>query len=207
MRTNRSIHRLAGVAAAAVTAAVFATGCGGSDSSHDGQSGNHASPTAGASHPAGHHNDADIAFVHGMIPHHQQAVEMAAMAAKKAGSAEVKALAAKIEQAQAPEIEQMTTWLTDWGVPAPSGSSGGHEMHGGMPGMMTDKDMKALMASSGAEFDQMFLEMMIRHHEGAVEMAKTEQQQGQNADAKALAKKIEADQLAEIKAMQTLLDK
>ncbi|HEX8628694.1 MAG TPA: DUF305 domain-containing protein, partial [Catenuloplanes sp.] len=122
-----------------------------------------------------------------------------------------KALAAKIKQAQAPEIEQLTGWLTSWGAPMPSApADGGHGMPGmntQMPGMMTDKDMAGMKAATGAGFDKMFLQMMIQHHQGAVEMAKTEQQQGKDAAAKALAAKIEADQTAEIQQMQALLSK
>lgn len=209
MRTNRPIRRTAS-AVVAFAALTLAAGCGGGNSSHGGHTGSQTSPTTSASQANTQHNEADIAFAQGMIPHHQQAVEMAEMAETRAASTEVKALAAKIKQAQDPEIDQMTAWLTAWGVPVPSASSGGHDMHGGshggMPGMMTDHDMSVLMGATGADFDRMFLEMMIRHHEGAVEMARTEQQQGQNEEAKALAKKIEADQTAEIEQMRAMLN-
>jgi uncharacterized protein (DUF305 family) len=75
-----------------------------------------------------------------------------------------------------------------------------------MPGMMAQEDMNGLKASTGAEFDQMFLTMMIEHHEGAIEMAETEQTEGQNPDAIALAKQIVADQQAEIQTMRALLE-
>ena len=74
-----------------------------------------------------------------------------------------------------------------------------------MPGLMSDADMRLLMNASGADFDQMFLTMMIEHHEGAIEMAKTEQSDGKNADAIALAEQIDSGQTAEITAMQGLL--
>ena len=73
-----------------------------------------------------------------------------------------------------------------------------------MPGMMSDDDMSGLEKATGAQFDQMFLTMMIEHHTGAIEMAKIEQSKGKNADAKALAKQIEADQTAEIAEMKEL---
>jgi len=99
----------------------------------------------------------------------------------------------------------MMTWLHDWGAPMPSRPAGGHRGHGQTPGMMTAKEMSALHAASGSAFDRIFLEMMIRHHEGALRMATTEQQRGQNPAAKALAAKIESDQTAEIQQMRTML--
>lgn len=213
MHINRSVSRTAGAVVAALAVVVaLAAGCG-EDTAN---SGGHASdqPTAAGSPSAAAHNQADIAFAQGMIPHHQQAVQMAELAQSRANDPRVKDLAAKIEAAQAPEIEEMTTWLTNWGAPLPSAPAGEPDAHGGahgsttgaMPGMMTDQDMAALEAASGDEFDRMFLEMMIRHHEGAVEMATIEQQQGQNPAAKALAEKIHADQTTEIGQMRSLLD-
>jgi uncharacterized protein (DUF305 family) len=78
--------------------------------------------------------------------------------------------------------------------------------HGGMPGegMMSDEEMQQLEATTGAEFDRMWVQMMIKHHQGAVDMAKTELEQGSSADAKALAQKIVDAQEAEIKEMQAL---
>ena len=154
-----------------------------------------------------------------MIPHHQQAVVMAKMAQIHASTPEVRQLADKIEAAQGPEIDTMTGWLKGWRMYVPSGSGsdmggmgGMNPSSGGMggetgdtPGMMSDADMKTLEAATGADFDRMFLTMMIKHHEGAIEMAKTEQAEGKNRDAVALAKNIEADQTAEIAHMQDLL--
>ena len=155
-------------------------------------------------------NDADVTFAQSMIPHHQQAVEMAKMAQMHASTPEVKELADQIEAAQGPEIATMTDWLKAWGedVPTGSGDMGGmdHDMGSGdMPGMMSEDDMKKLDAATGAEFDRMFLTMMSDHHAGAIEMAKTEQSDGQNPDAVALAKKIETDQAAELAQMKDLL--
>lgn len=204
MRNNAAIHRASGVVSATALL-VFAAACGGGADSGSGHTGQQ-QPAAGASASADAvgHNDADVEFAQGMIPHHQQAVEMAELAATRAANPQVKDLAAKIATAQAPEITIMSGWLTAWGAPMPSPESG-HDSHGSMPGMMSDADMAGLEKAGGAEFDQMFLDMMIRHHEGALRMATTEQQQGQQPDAKALAKKIEADQTAEIAQMKTLL--
>lgn len=161
-------------------------------------------------------NSADVTFAQSMIPHHEQAVVMAKIAKTQASSPEVKQLAEKIEAAQAPEIETMTSWLDGWGK---EDSDSRHHMDDGdmmddgdnmmddadMPGMMSDTDMSALDRSMGAAFDQMFLTMMISHHEGAIEMAKTEQQEGKYLDAIRLAVRIEEAQTTEIALMKSLL--
>jgi uncharacterized protein (DUF305 family) len=214
MRTNLQIRRVLGVTLTVLTA-VAVTGCGG-DTGHEtaapAGNGSTTAPTAGSSSAAAGttaHNKADVTFAQSMILHHKQAIEMADMGETRAGNAEVKALAAKVKSTQQPEIEKMSTWLGAWGEPMPSEAAGGHGMPGmsdsEMPGMMTDKDMASMKNAKGAAFDKMFLDMMIEHHQGAVTMADAQQQQGQNADAKALAETIKADQSAEIKQMEDLL--
>jgi uncharacterized protein (DUF305 family) len=175
-----------------VLAAMFAStlllaACGGSDSEG-----------SGSTDSTTEFNDADVAFAQGMIPHHEQAVEMADLALESAESDEVTSLAEEIKAAQDPEIETMQGWLDDWDRP----DSGGERMIG----MMSDQEMADLGAASGAEFDQMFLDMMIEHHTGAISMAETEQADGENADAKALAGQIIDAQEAEITEMESLLD-
>jgi uncharacterized protein (DUF305 family) len=152
-------------------------------------------------------NDADVAFAQSMIPHHEQAIEMAELAADRAQSSEVRQLAADIEAAQGPEIDQMNAWLDQWGQDATAAGSMDHgDMgHGDTGGMMTEDDLTMLGGADGAEFDRMFLEMMIEHHEGAVDMARTEQASGENPDAVALAEQVETDQEAEIAKMEELL--
>jgi uncharacterized protein (DUF305 family) len=150
-------------------------------------------------------NDADVTFAQGMIPHHQQAIEMAQMAESRAEDSRVLDLASRIEAAQQPEIDTLTGWLEEWGA-EDSGMEGMD--HGGMDhggGMMSEEDMNALMAASGAEFDRLFLEQMIEHHTGAVEMAVTESAEGQNTDAIAMAGTIRDTQNAEIAEMRQLL--
>jgi len=153
------------------------------------------------------HNDADVAFAQQMIPHHQQAIEMAQLAETRAQSPDVKDLAADIEAAQDPEIETMTGWLDSWGEEAPGeGGHGEHDMSSDdMAGMMTEEEMADLEGSSGSAFDQMFLTMMIEHHQGAIEMAQTEQAEGEFPDALAMAEQIESAQTEEIQTMQELL--
>jgi uncharacterized protein (DUF305 family) len=135
-----------------------------------------------------------------MIPHHQQALEMAGMALEKATRPEVKALAQKITEAQKPEIETIQSWLKQWGE-AMDDMAGDHS---GMGGMMSTADMEALKAATGADFDRLFLEQMIKHHEGAITMAKTEIEAGRYGPAQDLARRIVEAQQAEIEEMHQL---
>nr|WP_148232654.1 DUF305 domain-containing protein [Janibacter sp. HTCC2649] len=192
------MKRLFSALALALVATLTLAGCGTDD----------ASTSAGGSGLTSSHNEADLTFAQSMIPHHEQAVLMAKMATANASTTQLKELASTIEAAQGPEIETMGGWLKEWGEDVPSGNGGmDHDMGsmGDMPGMMSDDDMSKLDDSHGVAFDRMFLTMMVKHHTGAIEMARTEQSDGQNAEAVALAKKIEADQTAEIATMQGLL--
>ncbi|HYF74078.1 MAG TPA: DUF305 domain-containing protein [Nocardioides sp.] len=158
-------------------------------------------------------NDADVAFAQQMIPHHQQAVQMAEMARSHTRSADVRRLAAGIEAAQGPEIETMTGWLEEWGEDVPGGHMAhgdmGHGMgrdgDGAMPGMMDGHRMGALGRASDGAWDRMFLRMMIEHHEGAIEMARAEVADGEHEDAVALAERIIETQQAEIDQMRQML--
>lgn len=143
------------------------------------------------------HNDADVAFAQQMIPHHQQAVEMSDMALQKAANPDVRRLATAIRGEQAPEIEQMTGFLQEWGAPMPDGS-----MMMSMPGMA---DMGALAAATGPAFDRLWLQDMIAHHLGAVQMADQELAQGGDDDARELAEQIREAQLGEIEEMRGVL--
>jgi uncharacterized protein (DUF305 family) len=140
-----------------------------------------------------------------MIPHHQQAVQMATMAARKATTSEVKKLATAIKAAQDPEIKTLTGWLTGWGKPTPTPDHHGGHSGPEMPGMMSEDEMSDLGNARGAMFDRLWTQMMIEHHKGAVAMAKTEQTAGKNTEAVALAQKIERDQNREIATLQRLL--
>jgi uncharacterized protein (DUF305 family) len=135
---------------------------------------------------------------------------MANLAASRASDAQLKGLAAQMKAAQDPEITTMTGWLTGWGQPttAPSGSAmPGHTMSGSMPGIMSEQDMAKLDAATGVDVDRMFARMMIAHHNGAIQMAQDEQNNGANADAKALAAGIVKTQQAEVGTLQKILDR
>ncbi|MET7737074.1 DUF305 domain-containing protein [Streptomyces sp. NPDC005402] len=200
MRTTRTPIRRACLAAVAVSAALTLTACGGDSGSAA------SSPSASAETSADAHNAQDVSFAQGMIPHHQQAVEMAALADGRASAAEVKDLAARIEKAQGPEIETMTGWLKTWDEKVPEAMPGmDHSAHSGMAGMMDGADMEKLKKMSGKDFDSMFLTMMVEHHEGAVEMATTEKAKGGYPAATAMAGDIITTQNAEISEMKKLL--
>ncbi|MFJ9566650.1 DUF305 domain-containing protein [Streptomyces fuscichromogenes] len=187
------------------TAALALAACGSGDDSAGGAHASH-SAAAGATATAGAHNAQDVSFAQTMIPHHQQAVAMAGLAADRASSAQVKDLAARIEKAQDPEIETMTGWLKAWGEEAPMAGMD-HSGHAGMAGMMSDKDMTMLKQAKGTDFDTMFLTMMVEHHRGAVEMAGTEKAKGGYGPATSMAASIVTGQNAEIKEMNKLLGK
>ncbi|GAT71000.1 copper resistance protein [Planomonospora sphaerica] len=201
--SSSPVHRLALATAAGSGVLMLLTACGGVDDTATGPTGaTTAAPATSAPQQSATFNDADVTFAQNMIPHHQQAVEMAEMAESRASDPEVKELAAKIKSAQDPEITTLTTWLAQWGKPVtPEAGHGGHDMSG----MMDEEDMNKLMAAKGTGFDRMFCETMIDHHEGAIEMAKTEQAQGANPDAKEMAKTIETAQQAEIEQMNEIL--
>ena len=170
------------------------------------------------------HNDADVTFATDMIQHHAQALSMVDLTMERDLDPEVQALAEDIRAAQGPEIETMADWLTKWGEEVPETmrdhANAGHDMDDmsdnmdgmdqgdahQMPGMMTADDMDALENASDAEFQDMWLQMMVEHHEGAVEMAETEQSEGQFKDAVDLAGQIVDTQKQEIDTMNVLLD-
>ena len=153
--------------------------------------------------PAGYNAD-DVAFATNMIPHHQQAVDLSALAPAHSTNADLVALAQQISAAQQPEIEVMKVFLVQWNeIPD---TNAGHAGHGNtMAGMVDAATMTKLQSLNGAEFDKLWLESMISHHQGAIEMAKAEIANGDNVDAKALAKNIVTTQEAEIGQMKQML--
>ena len=175
------------------------------------------SESSASAQPAGF-NDQDVEFATNMIPHHQQAVEMAGLVPDRSTNPAVLKLAADIAAAQGPEIETLKVFLVQWKegtdttpeTPETSGSPDSHEGHGGMDPMemqgMIDAAAIANLASlKGPEFDKLWMQSMISHHEGAIEMANAEIAGGVNVDAKNLAQQIVAAQQAEINQMKQML--
>lgn len=197
-------------ASAALASALVLTACGsnGTDtaSSPAGGGSSTSAETAG--------NDVDVAFLTGMKPHHEQAVEMADLILAKSPGADIEALATTIKAAQEPEIEQLDALLAEFDVETDSpdghggGHDGGHDMaEGSDMGMMSEQDMQALEGATGTQAEQLFLEGMLEHHEGAVEMSTEEIDGGEYPQAIELATTIKADQQAEISQMEQLLSR
>ncbi len=151
------------------------------------------------------HNSADVEFAQDMIPHHAQAITMADMVLAVEGST-LTELAEQIKAAQQPEIDEMTGWLNAWGEEVPDAD--GHMGMGGMDmeWMMSQDDVDSLMGMNGSGFDSMWLQMMIEHHEGAIEMAQAHLDDGQHPDALDLAARIISAQQSEIDQMQDMLE-
>ena len=193
MRTMNKTSRAVVAGSSILVGALLLTGCTiniGGTGMNDSMMGNSESTSGFSSN--------DIMFAQMMIPHHQQAVDMSTLAETRSTNPEILALAVQIKDAQAPEIKQMTAWLESAGA----GMDMGHDM--GMGGMLTDEQMTALSNASGAEFDKLYLQGMIAHHEGAIQMAQMIVGSN-NAEAKELAVAIISSQSAEIEKMKTLL--
>jgi uncharacterized protein (DUF305 family) len=141
-------------------------------------------------------NDADVTFTQNMIPHHQQAIEMAKLVDSHTKQPQLHKLADSIIVSQGQEITLMQGWLQSWGKPAtPAGMDHGAMQ---MPGMMSEMEMRQLRLSKGEDFDLAFIDMMTAHHEGAIEMANTELRDGSLPEVKRLAQQIIDAQQAEI---------
>jgi len=161
-------------------------------------------------------NTADVTFAQSMIQHHAQAIQMVILTQERSLDSRVEELANSVRDAQVPEIETMSDWLTVWGEEVPetslSHSNAGHDIDDSsgtegmddMPGMTSKEDMQSLEDASDAEFQSLWLDLMIEHHQGAVEVAQTEQDHGHFEPALSLADRIVATQTREIATMEDL---
>ncbi|MBN8424374.1 DUF305 domain-containing protein [Microbacterium esteraromaticum] len=186
----------------ALTLALVLTGCTDTATAPSDTS---SSPSASTSAAA--FTEADGMFVTMMIPHHEQAIEMSdILLAKDGADPRVVELAEQIKAAQGPEIDKMLGWLEDWGVEYDPESTSGMD-HGSMgdDSMMSEEDMAMLEDADAIEASRLFLQQMIVHHDGAVDMASTALEDAQNPDVLALAQQVIDDQTAEISTMQDLL--
>ncbi|HEY1304292.1 MAG TPA: DUF305 domain-containing protein [Vicinamibacterales bacterium] len=150
----------------------------------------------------------DVRFMQGMIAHHAQALEMTGLLASRTNRDEMRLLARRIELSQSDEIGMMQRWLTTRGAPVPDVHA--HHDHGGalMPGMLTAEEMGRLGAASGRAFDRLFLEAMIKHHDGALTMVSdlfATRGAGQEPEIYAFASDVDADQRIEIDRMSAML--
>ncbi|TLQ48644.1 DUF305 domain-containing protein [Streptomyces marianii] len=148
-------------------------------------------------------NAADVTYVRMMIVHHAQALEMTALVPERAGGTPVKRLADRIRAAQEPEIGAMRGWLTAHGKDGAADGHGAHD-HGAMPGMATEEQLARLRAAEGRAFDELFLKLMITHHQGALTMGATVLSEGSNVQVEEMANDVIAQQTAEINRMRTM---
>jgi uncharacterized protein (DUF305 family) len=210
------LRRASAIVGIVAVGALLLTACGddmdgmdhGSDKSSPSASGDAGSSDSGSSDAgSGGFNDADVTFAQMMIPHHEQALDMAELADGRASDTELKELAEQIEKAQDPEIKTMKGWLRSWGKPTTVESMPGMDHGSGGDGMMSDADMQQLKGMKGTEFDKMFAEMMIQHHNGAITMAEDEQKDGKNDAAVKMAGDIVKGQTAEVEQLGDILDR
>jgi uncharacterized protein (DUF305 family) len=153
------------------------------------------------------HTDADVRFMQAMMGHHAQALDMTALLRTRTARSDMRLLADRIDASQADEMEFMRSWLDTRGGGPPPGE---HAHHGGamMPGMLTADEMARLAAASGPAFDRLFLESMIKHHEGALTMVRelfATAGAGQESEIFAFASDVDADQRIEIRRMSAML--
>jgi uncharacterized protein (DUF305 family) len=157
---------------------------------------NQGAPPQGSGSATAAPNDADLTFTQNMIPHHQQALEMARLVDTHTKRPQLRTLADEITVSQGQEVTLMQGWLKRWGKPtAPEGVDHG-AMH--MPGMISEADMRQLMIVKNRDFDLLFVDMMTAHHQGAIEMATTELRDGSLPEVKRLAQQIIDAQQGEI---------
>jgi len=187
----------------ALFAALLLTSCSGSEQHTDAHT---TDESVSSAQPSGFNAD-DHAFATNMIPHHEQAIELAAMAPTHSTDQQLIALAAKISAEQEPEIKALRVFLVQWDEnPDDNASPDSHSGHGAMAGMVDEATMAKLQSLQGAEFDTLWLQSMISHHQGAIEMAKAEVANGQNEDMKRMAQTMIDSQQAEITQMNQMLE-
>jgi uncharacterized protein (DUF305 family) len=190
------------LAGAGLVAVLFLGACGSGEDASQSMGGmtGHGSPGSTSAQSSSGSRAGDVMFAQMMIPHHQQAIEMADLAmSNPSTSPDVERLARQIKAAQDPEIATMKSWLGEWGAPMSAA------MDHGTSGMMSAEEMASLESARGAEFNRLWLEMMIAHHQGAVTMAQDVLSSTEDAEVKGLARAVVEGQQKEITTMLGLL--
>ena len=207
-------HALPFVAVSAAAAAVLTlSACGGTNSggmnpgNNSGSGGTNRGMNPAGSPAAGARTNTDVAFTSNMIRHQAQAVVIANMANAQATDPKLKQLATQMMATQQPQLKTMSDQMTRWGMPLPAMDNGNDtgSMGAGNNGMMTSAQISALRKARGAGFDRMWLQTMIKNHQGAVTISRTELAQGSNPDNKKLAQAIIDAQSADITQMSSML--
>lgn len=200
MNRTFALRRIA-LAAAVAGAAVVLSACGTqAGSATPAAAGN---PSAGmTSMPAmndgsASFNGTDVAFAQMMIPDHEMVAKMAKLAAGKASSGDLKTLATQLQKGQSQTVDMLQGMLKDWGKSSDTTGMA-------MPGAMTDQDMTMLKSMKGMNFDMMFAQMMIKHHQGSVQMARDEQAKGTSQEAKAMAADMVTTQEKQIAQLRSI---
>ncbi|WP_170955528.1 DUF305 domain-containing protein [Ornithinimicrobium cerasi] len=153
------------------------------------------------------HVEADVTFVRDMLYHHGQAMTMTAMVEERTTTRDIRLLAGRMEATQDGEIEQLESWLVERDETVRDLASGEHGHQEDMTGMLSEAELAQLEAAEGTEFDRLFLELMIKHHEGAIDMAYKlyEAGGGSESEVDSIARHVESDQSIEIGRMQQML--
>jgi uncharacterized protein (DUF305 family) len=170
-------------------------------------------PEARADRGRPRYTEADVRFMRGMIAHHAQALAMTSLVPTRSTREDIRRLAERIEVSQRDEIAMMGRWLETRGEEVPSldahsGHHGAGGQHARMPGMLTREELARLAAATGPEFDRLFLESMIRHHEGALAMVAellASEGAAQEPEIFQFASEVDADQRMEITRMRGML--
>ncbi|WP_169583109.1 MULTISPECIES: DUF305 domain-containing protein [Microbacterium] len=165
------------------------------------------SPSEAAALDSPEYVEEDVLFVRDMLHHHSQAIQMTGYVDERTSDDDIRLLAERMEVSQTDEITQLETWLQRRGEPVRDPDASHEHDADSMPGLLTDDELAQLEAAEGDEFDEMFLEFMIRHHQGALEMVAELYGSGggQESDIDAFARHVEADQSIEIARMQQML--
>ena len=207
-------HALPFVAVSAAAAVVLTlSACGGTNSggmnpgNNSGSGGTNRGMSPAGSPAAGARTNTDVAFTSNMIRHHAQAAVIANMANAQATDPKLRHLATQMMATQQPQLKTMSDQMTRWGMPLPAMGNGNDtgSMGAGNDGMMTIAQMGALGKARGAGFDRMWLQTMIKNHQGAVAISRTELAQGSNPDNKKLAQAIIDAQSADITQMSSMM--
>lgn len=190
---------LAPIVAAAIAAGGLLAGCGGSTATNPATA---PPPAQRATRSANlmQHNQDDVVFLQKMLPHHVQTGTMSDLAHSKATLLKVKTIALRIKAAQDQQITRIHNLLNAWDAPASAGGSSDQAS-----GMLSDQQIQQLKAATGNAFDQLFLQLMITHQQGAIQMSQTELAQGSDPQARRLAQEIITGQQVEINQMQKLI--
>ena len=201
------ILRRSGPVGVLIAVTVLLVGCSGGNH-RDAEGTAEVAATAATDREA--YNNADVTFAQGLVPHQHGTLALVQLAPGRAGDPRVVQLATRVEAAQQSQVDAMIQWLQEWGEPLPEEAELGD--HGPVDlsderamGGVSDQELAAASATTGAQFDRQFLTLMLEQHRTAVDMAQAEMAAGSYPEAVALAREMEQTQTVEIDEMESLL--